>query len=261
MDKHGNKHGADDRGDHEAAAAPSADARRSSGRKDHFLQLMFFQASQGAGEAGQAHPRQFPPGHYVPLRNSRGNAGDRYRLPVPGPAAPVRLDSPATEVMTDLRRVSAVTVEPGTSIAAANQAMIARGVRALFVVDEARRVLGILTYTDILGERPIQIAQSRRMHYDEVLVRDIMTPSERLEVLDLRDVLGARVGDVIATLRLAARQHALVVEVPEGAAAGDRMVCGIFSLTQIGRRLGIPAQPVHDIARTFAEIEALIASG
>ena len=263
MDKHGDKHDADDRGDHEAGAATasSTDTRHSSSRKDHFLQLMFFQASQGAGESGQSGPPQVATGHYVPLRNSRGDAGDRYRLPVPGPAAPIRLDSPAPEVMTDLRRVSAVTIDPGTSIAAANRAMIARGVRALFVVDEARRVLGILTATDLLGERPIQLAQSRGMRYDEVLVRDIMTPGERLEVLDLRDVLGARVGDIIATLRLAARQHALVVEVPEGAATGDRTVCGIFSLTQIGRRLGIPAQQVHDIARTFAEIEALIASG
>jgi hypothetical protein len=33
----------------------------------------------------------------------------------------------------------------------------------------------------------------------------------------------------------------------------------MFSLPQIGRRLGIPPQQVHDIARTFAEIEALIA--
>ena len=263
MDKHRGKHDADHSADHEAggAAASSADDRRSSSRKDHFLQLMFFQASQAGGEPGRAHPPKLAPGHYVPLHNSRGNAGDRYRLPVPGAPAPIRLDSPATEVMTDLRRTSAVIIDPGTSIAAANQAMIARGVRALFVVDEGRRVLGILTYTDILGERPIQIAQSRGMHYDEVLVRDIMTPADRLEVLDLREVLEARVGDLIATLRLAARQHALVVEVPEPAAAGDRMVCGIFSLTQIGRRLGIPEQPVHDIARTFAEIEALIASG
>ncbi len=43
----------------------------------------------------------------------------------------MRLDSPATEVMTDLRRVSAVTTDRDTSIDEANRAMIVKGVRAL----------------------------------------------------------------------------------------------------------------------------------
>jgi len=80
---------------------------------------------------------------------------------------------------------------------------------------------------------------------------------DRLEVLHLDDVMTARVGDVVATLRRSGRQHALVVDTAEGTAP---VICGMFSLTQIGRRLGIPPQQVHDIARTFAEIEALIAS-
>jgi CBS-domain-containing membrane protein len=131
-------------------------------------------------------------------------------------------------------------------------------VRALFAVDEARQVLGVITATDLFGERPMQFAQGRGIRHDEVAVRDIMTPADRLEVLQLRDVLAARVGDVVATLRFAGRQHALVVDgqgVP-----GRHTICGVFSLTHIGRSLGIPAQQVHDIARTFAEIEALIAS-
>src|SRR4029078_5001741 len=83
---------------------------------------------------------------------------------------------------------------------------------------------------------------------------------ERLEILDLDAVRSARVGDVIATLRLAGRQHALVVEMNDEDNAAAKTICGIFSLTQIARQLGIPQQQVHDIARTFAEIEAVIAS-
>ena len=67
-------------------------------------------------------------------------------------------------------------------------------------------------------------------------------------------------GDVVATLRLAGRQHALVVEEVADAPSGQVTVRGIFSLTQIARQLGIPSQQVHDIARTFAEIEAAIGS-
>jgi CBS-domain-containing membrane protein len=175
------------------------------------------------------------------------------------PGALVSLDSPAADVMTDLRRVSAVTVDPHKSIAVAHQLMIARGVRSLFVVDDGRRILGFVTATDIMGERPIQVARGRDIHHDEVLTTDIMTPADRLEVLSFSDVLRARVGDIVATLKLAGRQHALVVEPSESGAPGLRAARGIFSLTQIARQLGIPPQ-VHDIARTFAEIEAAIAS-
>lgn len=79
-------------------------------------------------------------------------------------------------------------------------------------------------------------------------------------MLDFHDVQRARVGDVVATLRLAGRQHALAVEATEGATIRQQTVRGIFSLMQISRQLGIPPQQIHDIARTFAEIEAAIAS-
>jgi CBS domain-containing protein len=249
--------------DRDVAAEPRAEgsATRVTHRKDPLhLQLMFFQASrEPAGwqpAPAPAHPKPWT-GSFAPLRNSLASGSARFALPQAGPAGPVQLDSLATEVMTDLRRVTPVTIGPDTPLVEANRVMIARGVRALFVVGEPRRVLGIVTSTDILGERPIQVAQGRSIHYDEVVVGDIMTPSDRLEVLDLHDVVRARIGDIIATLKLAGRQHALVVD---GATAQNATICGMFSLTQIARRLGIPPQQVHDIARTFAEIEALIAS-
>jgi CBS domain len=239
---------------------PPGATPREGEEKDHFLQLMFFQAH---------HRIEAPYGHeqpnrtswdYAPLRHSRAAPDERYTLPLPATSPRVQADSPAIEVMTDLRRVRAMNVGPYTSIDDANQAMITHGVRALFVADEARQALGIVTSADILGERPIQFAQERGIRRGEVVVRDIMTPADRLEILDLREVERARVGDVVATLRVAGRQHALAVAAIQGAAIGQKTVCGIFSLTQIARQLGIAPQQVHDIARTFAEIEAVIAT-
>jgi CBS domain-containing protein len=193
------------------------------------------------------------------LRRFLARPGVRYEVPPSKAPAPVRIDSPATEVMTDLRRVSAVTIGFDASIDAANQVMIDKGVRALFVVDDTRHVLGVITASDILGERPLQFAQVREIRRSELVVRDIMTPADQLEVLDLHEIARARVGDIVATMQLAGRQHALAVEVGEGAGTGATMVCGIFSLTQIARQLGIPPGQTHDIARTFAEIESAIA--
>ena len=243
----------DDRSDHRAPAGHASDKQH----KDYFLQLMFFQAHRDVGAPSHSPPEPMT-GDYVPLPHSKAKRGEGYSLPLPSTASPVQLDFPATNVMTDLRKVTAVTVDPDKSIAEANQVMIAHRVRALFVIDPARRLLGLITSTDVLGERPILFAQGRGIRYDEVVVGDIMTPAESLEVLDLNEVLRARIGDIVATLKLAGRQHALVVETIAEAPT-QRIARGIFSLTQIARQLGVPAQ-VHDIARTFAEIEAVIAS-
>jgi CBS domain-containing protein len=191
---------------------------------------------------------------YRALAESRLHSSAGYHLPDPTMATPVRPQSPAVEVMTDLRRVAAVTAGPDVSINEANQTMIRHGVRSLIVTDNRRRVLGILTANDVLGERPMQVANTLAIRYAEVVVRDIMTPAERLDVIALDDVLNARVGDVLATLQRSGRQHALAVDQsPDGAP----MVRGIFSATQIARQLGIEV-PIAEVARTFAEIEAAI---
>ena len=194
---------------------------------------------------------------FVPLHQSKAPAGATYRLQAPAAAGRVQADSPASEVMTDLRRVGAIAIRGLATLNDAHRSMVAHAVRSLFVVDAERTVLGIVTSTDLLGERPIQVAQQRGVRHDEVLVREVMTPADTLEAMDLEDVLRARVGDVIASLRLSGRQHALVIE-STSAEAATRIVRGIFSLTQIARQLGLPPQSGHDVARTFAEIEAAI---
>ena len=90
-------------------------------------------------------------------------------------------------------------------------------------------------------------------------MRDLMMPADLLEAISFEEVMQARVGDIVATLRRSGRQHALAIEsAPAGAASPILFVRGIFSLTQIARQLGLPPQPGHEVARTFAEIEAAL---
>jgi len=234
--------------------------RPESTRKDHFLQLMFFQGSgPDLGEPVRQQEQPLPDPH-VPLHRFVARPGVRYALPSGRTAPQVQVDSPATEVMTDLRVVTPVTISPEAPIDAANRVMIDKRVRALFAVDDAKgHILGVITASDILGERPVQMAQQQETRRSDLVVGDIMTFADKLEVLDLHDVARARVGNVVATLQQAGRQHALVVDVALGGDAGSITVCGIFSLTQIARQLGIPPGSTHDIAQTFAEIESAIA--
>ena len=172
----------------------------------------------------------------------------------PAQALPERvsLDDAALSVMTDLERISAVLIRPDDGIDEANRRMIQRGVRLLLVVDHARAVAGLITANDILGEKPMQVISQRGGRRQDIVVRDIMTPQHQLEVLDMRDVRGARVGHIVATLKETVRQHAVVVDLDAG---GRQRLRGLFSLTQIARQLGIALQTT-EVARTFSEIEA-----
>ena len=164
----------------------------------------------------------------------------------------VIVDSPALFVMTDLRVVPAVTVDARVSIQDALKKMRHDGVRMLLVIDADKLVQGLITATDLQGEKPLRYLEQVGGHHDDIEVGHIMTLHERLEVLRMADVLRASVGDIVATLQQAGRQHALVVDEPP--AAPLEVVRGIFSATQISRQLAMPVDTLGP-ARTFAELE------
>jgi CBS domain-containing protein len=187
----------------------------------------------------------------LPIRELGAGAG--FRRPAQAQAARVTRESPALQVMTDFARVSPATIRPEAPLAGANQFKITRAVRLLLVVDEGHeKVLGVITATDLLGERAMLVATGRGMRRDELTVADVMTPAAQVEAIALADVEGARVGHVLETLRRAGRQHALVVDT-------DSAVRGVFSLSQIARQLGVALEPGGEVARTFSEIEAALA--
>lgn len=169
----------------------------------------------------------------------------------------VQVDSPAIEVMTDLQRVSAATIGPDAKLAEATQKMISRGVRLLLVVDPDDEILGLITARDTMGERPIKFIQQHGGKHGDLKVRDCMSPVGTLEVLALGDVLRAEVGHIVATLKNVGRQHAMVVDTD--VQTGNESVRGIFSITQIGRQLGMSLH-AFEVAKTFAEIEAALAA-
>ncbi len=189
---------------------------------------------------------------YAPLPLRRLHSNAHLRAASLHSEARLTPDSPALRVMTDFAIVPAATVGLDESIEDANRFMIVRGVRSLIVLDHGERVVGILTASDVLGERPMQVAHRRK--HAEISVREIMTPADRIEVLEYERLGESRIGHVVATLQRFGRQHALVVQTT---ASGD-LVRGIFSLSQIASDLGVAIE-VPQRAETFAEIEAALA--
>lgn len=189
---------------------------------------------------------------YQPLPLHRLESGARYfrpQQPLPWRVTPA---DPALSVMTDLSQVTAFTTEPTTPLDKSLELMIKRGIRILLVCDSDGHIVGLLTSRDIDGVKPGRILAKAGGAWEDLRVADIMTLRPKLETLLMEDVRRAQVGDIIATLRQVDRQHALVVDTdPE---TGRPAVRGLFSLSQIGLRLGLDIDPSRQ-PTTYGDLE------
>ena len=173
----------------------------------------------------------------------------------PWNTAPVQLDSPATLVMTDLTQVKAATTAPSTPLAEAERIMIYLGVRMLFVVSSMPSIEGLITTTDLRGERVLKLVEQRGLHYDELTVADVMTGLAMLDAIELQHMKTATVGNVIATLKRYGRNHLLVTE--PGSGGVPWRVRGVISRAQIERQLGAPVD-ITEVAGSFADLGRML---
>jgi CBS domain-containing protein len=163
----------------------------------------------------------------------------------------IRFDDRAELVYTDLSQTRPFTVNPTATIDQVNDKMIACGVRLLFVTDADEKLLGLVTYTDLFGDKPVRYIQEHGGKRGDILAQDIMTPLRSLEVLDIGNVLKARVGDIVETIKAAGRQHMLVCSTNENA---QQTIVGLFSSTRMEKLLGVKIE-FSARAQNFADLE------
>ena len=192
----------------------------------------------------------------APLNTFRLEPGVSIAQASPWNQRSVTLDSPALDVVTDLTQVKAATVHPGTSLRQAEQMMIYQGVRMLFVVTDMPAIEGLITTTDLRGDRQMRLVHERGARYDELTVADVMTPLSLLDAVDRDDLRIASVANLIATLKRFGRNHLLVLQ--KSSVDSPRRVWGVISRAQIERQLGQPVD-IAPIATSFSEIEKALA--
>lgn len=173
--------------------------------------------------------------------------------PESSPRGSVSMEDPAIKVMTDLTKVPSVTILPASTLDEATIQMLKMKVKLLFVTDSSDKLVGLLTYSDLQGERPIQFQQSNGVSRSEICVVDIMTGIETIDVIEWSAIETARVGDIALTMRTLNRQHALVLDHP----ADAFRIRGIFSTSLLSKLLGIQIDTT-EVAHTFAEFERVL---
>ena len=163
----------------------------------------------------------------------------------------VSMQDNAAVVFTDFRQLRPFSINATATIDQTNDKMIACGVRLLFVSDNDGVLQGLVTYTDLFGEKPVNYIKEHGGKREEILAQDIMTPLAQLEALDQARVDRASVGDIVETIKAAGRQHMLVTETLED---GGQVITGIFSSTHIEKRLGMKIE-LSSRANSFADLE------
>lgn len=193
---------------------------------------------------------------FTPLVHQNLKSGSTYIRPKQELPERVTASNRAIDVMTDFSKVAAIIMGPCGTLDAAEKRMIASEVRLLLVVDQSNQILGVITLTDLQGERPMQYLQETGGgKREDIFLRDIMTPCDKLEVLQMQHVNNSMVGDIIMTMRENRRQHALVVDID---ADGNQRLRGLFSTKQISRQLGIDYNTTMDTTTIMSELSTFL---
>jgi len=147
----------------------------------------------------------------------------------------VHLNDPAFFVMIDFTKTAPQVIKPNKTMDEAIREMKVTDTNLLLVMNEAGHFLGVISSEDVLGEKPIQIIQERRIARDQVLVSMLMIPYSEITAIDISIVKGARVGNVVKTLSEKNQHCALAVLSVEN--QRDKIIRGIFTATQISKQL------------------------
>lgn len=188
----------------------------------------------------------------LPTRHLK--AGTTIAQAMPWPSETVSLESRALSVMTDLTQFRSASTAPTASLGQAEQQMIYLGVRLLFVVEDMPRIRGLVTDTDLRGDKPLRLIEDRRLARDQITVADVMTPLAELDAIEFASMRTASVNNLVETLKRLGRNHLLVVDRP---AEGPERVRGVVSRAQIERQLGHGLE-MTEVATNFAELGKML---
>lgn len=158
----------------------------------------------------------------------------------------VHFNDPAQTVFIDFTKEHPVTIKPDLSIEQALERMKHSGLCMLLVIDEHKRLLGEIIADDIMGDKPVCLAESSGMHHSEITVAMMMIPREKVRVLEIEHLRDACVGHIIATLHALESRYVLVIE--------DGSIRGLYAAGQISQQLGRNIMDEEVPAHSLAEM-------
>ena len=177
----------------------------------------------------------------------------KSQLTLPKVQQTANLSDDALSLLTDLRLSSIVMASHHDGLDQTLHVMKRAGVRMVFVTGVHGELLGLVTADDLQGERPVLRALADHLRHEELALEHVMTPVSSWQVIHLSQLAGARVGNIVATLRDHGLRYLLVTETVDD----QTSLRGLFS----ARRVELALQTVIEgslHSRSFADLEAAL---
>ncbi len=159
----------------------------------------------------------------------------------------------ALSVFTDLRLSSIVMASHQDGLDQTLHVMKRAGVRMAFVTGVHGELIGLVTADDLQGERPVVRALADHVRHEELALEHVMTPVSQWQVVDMAQLAGARVGNIVATLRDHGLRYLLVTEV----LGGRNSLRGLFSARRVELALHMVIEGSLQ-SRSFADLGAAL---
>lgn len=173
---------------------------------------------------------------------------DIDRLVWPDDHAEIDLHAPARAIFTDFHESEPLVVNADMTAVEADRLLRQSHVGLWLVVDSHGRFAGVVGREHLAERNRVRYADGRPV--SDLTVRDLMIPRHRIRAIDLEDLEGASVRDLVETLRFHGDHHCLVV------GRAEHRICGLIAASDISRRLNVRVDV--DGPPSFAQIHAAV---
>lgn len=156
------------------------------------------------------------------------------QLTINKPPELIHFDDPAFMAMVDFKKMTPNTILQSTDLETAQHEMEFHGTHFMLVLNDQDQLIGVITASDLLGEKPIKVASSTGLTHNNIPVDRLMTQITDVPALDIDAVSYARVAHIIKTLHEIKSPYALVLKQIDN---DTQKLRGYFSTSQMSKQL------------------------
>lgn len=166
------------------------------------------------------------------------SATARYRLVSRGDDDALTTDATALELLKDFTRQVPVTIRSSADIQEVRKTLEVIEETFCVVINRSEEVVGILLLKDLMGARPMSLANQRGSSIADILAQDVMRPVWSLPTIGIGKLQDVSVDELISIFNELHSDYLLVTDIV-AVGTEERIVCGLLSTDDLSRRLGI----------------------
>lgn len=162
----------------------------------------------------------------------------------------IHSETPALALLTDFRQHRPPVFHSHFEALEAVDVMDAEDVPLKLVVNQSNDLLGVIGRQHLNDDVSLLKALQLGIKRDELTVNDLMVPRSAMKAIDVEQLTGATVGDVVIALKKSHCEYLVVVD------KNEHHIRGLISAHELSERLRTPVVIEREL--TFADIVSAI---